>query len=240
MTHSLIAHASLAYHDADHIRGVIDHSGGKLIATLDDSETSTYGYLASLPSGYTVIAFRGTEMMSVQDWRTNLNRELVDTIGGRVHAGFADAFASIRRPLLASIPEGVPLLVTGHSLGGALATLAAMYLDLSGHSVAAVETFGSPRIADAEWCAGYDTILGDVTKRHVRCCDVVPKLPSAWRGYRHVGGKVYYDADGWSPDASSPWYEWLDQLDARMRHFGRLPTLGIVHHRLSSYRECIL
>jgi hypothetical protein len=62
-----------------------------------------------------------------------------------------------------------PLLVTGHSLGAALATLAAV--DLLPDKLI---TFGSPRVGDANLAGWFNQIA---VHRFVNCCDVVGRVP---------------------------------------------------------------
>ena len=127
-----------------------------LKGVLFDAATDTQGYVAvRRPDdgpGMAVLAFRGTQQ--VKDWMTNLDAATtqVCSSGGRVlgnvHRGFNDAFLSVRAqigPLLQD-DEDLPLFITGHSLGGALATLATWYLN--GDSLAACYTFGAPRVGD--------------------------------------------------------------------------------------------
>lgn len=235
----MISHAALAYNqDVDLIRRTLHESGGHLTAVIDDHETNTFGYIADMPSGFSIVSFRGTQFLSAKDWRSNLNRSLLTFDFGGVHAGFADSFAACRHTLCRNVPKDRPVLLTGHSRGGAIATLAAAWMRDQGYSIAGVETFGSPRVGDAKFVAYYDKMLHSVTKRHVRCCDIVAKLPELWRGYRHVSGEVYHNADGDVPASSSLLYKILDQLDARIRSVGFVPTVGIRHHFLNSYRVC--
>ena len=91
-----------------------------------------------------VLAFRGTELI-LGDWITILRaRQVAWAEGGRVHGGFADGLAAVwsdLAPRLAAAPGR--RLYTGHSLGAALATLAA-----TRERPHALYTYGSPRVGD--------------------------------------------------------------------------------------------
>ncbi|HET9765615.1 MAG TPA: lipase family protein, partial [Thermoanaerobaculia bacterium] len=147
------------------------------VATL-----GTQGFVATNPaSGLTVVAFRGTESGKIDDLVTDAraSQRPWPESTARVHAGFLDCYLRVRlrvADLVAAQTGGAApaqrrgtLLLTGHSLGGALATLAAIDLQPT-----AVVTFGSPLVGDAALGA----LLGDVpVRRYVDCCDLVARLP---------------------------------------------------------------
>lgn len=77
------------------------------------------------------------------------------------------------------------LFIVGHSLGGAIALMAAAYLDTQlGIHAAGVYTFGCPMIGDASWAKVYGP--RDVTQRYENSGDIVPTLPFGLT-WRHVG-----------------------------------------------------
>src|SRR5262249_54451343 len=86
-----------------------------------------------------------------------------------------------------------PVWLTGHSLGAALATLAAARW-AAGHRVQGLYTFGSPRVGNAAFAA---TVPGPCY-RFVNNNDVVTRLPppGLFAGYRHVGVLKYIRTDG--------------------------------------------
>lgn len=59
-----------------------------------------------------------------------------------------------------STRDTTKLLITGHSLGGALATIAAFELSLIGYRVSGVFTFGSPRVGSLMFAQAFDSIVG--------------------------------------------------------------------------------
>jgi hypothetical protein len=152
----------------------------------------------------------------------------------QVHDGFLDAFTAVRARVLAALDDaardndddaqardddnddvdlddgatsscaGWHVMVTGHSLGGALATLFAADLAASVRSgsssvrarVAHISmvNFGSPRVGNDAFCDAYGALVRD-SVRVVNGSDAVPTLP-ALLGYRHVSAGVRVTADG--------------------------------------------
>ncbi|KAJ9529583.1 hypothetical protein QJQ45_013902 [Haematococcus lacustris] len=83
---------------------------------------------------------------------------------------------------------GRRLWVTGHSLGGAMATLTALGLKRQGYNVAGLYTFGSPRVGNAGFSRLFrDAGLWTRSYRFVNEDDAVPQVPLTVMGYAHVG-----------------------------------------------------
>ncbi len=172
---------------------------------------------------FMVLAFRGSK--EPKDWLTNVTTQLrnftiykdgVTTLSsykGRVHTGFFLAWAIIEQSVLSQISkwrsqlhsEGKalpPLYITGHSLGGALATMAAASLSDNGVDVAGVYTFGQPRVGDRTFASQLDKHINGKAFRFVNNNDIVPHVPppfSVWnptRLYGHVGLVKYFNARG--------------------------------------------
>jgi hypothetical protein len=138
-----------------------------------------------------VVAFRGTD----SDDPTDLfdDGALVQTewrTGGLVHSGFADALAEVEDNLLQALEHtACRVLITGHSLGAATATLLAS-LRRPDH----LYTFGSPRVGNSEFIAA---LSGVKASRFVDCCDMVTRVPPATLlldiDYEHFGTLNYID-----------------------------------------------
>ena len=128
-----------------------------------------------------------------------------------MHLGFAhaaDAVYPTVRTLLTSLGRGLPILVTGHSLGGAMATLVAHRLAAEGFPVRAVYTYGSPRPGDRNFRDAYRV----PNYRFVNDNDLVPHLPLRWC-YRHVGHLKLLTRDGKLLEEASDWKNKKRQLD---------------------------
>ncbi len=99
------------------------------------------------------------------------------TYQSQVHWGFAkalpDAVWDQIRKMLENSAQAARIWVTGHSLGGALASLAAGRLQAGGMPVHQVHTFGSPRTANVDYCQAYTP----ATYRFVHNADIVPHVP---------------------------------------------------------------
>lgn len=141
-----------------------------------------------------VVVFRGTDADDPTDIGTDADLLLKPWgRGGSVHTGFANDLDTIAPGLDDAVQSlGVPVLFTGHSLGAALATLAASVFKPTLNSTA-LYTFGSPRVGDSAFVA---TIGGVNVYRYRDCCDVVTRIPPPELGYAHVSLPHYIDHNG--------------------------------------------
>ena len=160
---------------------------------------STQAYVASLPDAI-VLTFRGTQVddfwSSVLDFLVDVQfLPVPDPAGHLVHAGFnaalGEVWTDIERHLRAEqarLPR--PLWVTGHSLGAALATLAASRLSAdASFRLQGGYTFGSPRVGDR----AFGKAIGVPIYRFRNDSDIVPRLPL---GFVHVGHLQFIDGAG--------------------------------------------
>lgn len=126
---------------------------------------------------YVVLAFRGTEPDSLPDIKSDARANIRKCeTQGMIHSGFYFAYMEIRKEIeetLQSKPYSEkPLYITGHSLGGALATVATKYTYHDG-GLAACYTFGSPRVGNDDWINNIKTPI----HRLVNAADCVTMLP---------------------------------------------------------------
>lgn len=143
-----------------------------------------------------VIACRGTEPNEWNDIKADANalRDAAETVG-RVHRGFKrevdDLWPMLKKEL---IDDGLALWFTGHSLGGAMATICAGRCLLDEIPVAPIETYtyGSPRVGSKRYVAHAKI----EHYRWVNNNDVVTRVPPTWLGYTHTGTRMYLDSHG--------------------------------------------
>jgi hypothetical protein len=147
-----------------------------------------------------VVAFRGSEapttLDGLKDWLlTNANNYLIlptgragtdfaaAGVGARFHRGFLEALEKVWGPLLGAVDEAQkakerPLWITGHSLGGALALLAAWRFQRQFMAVQEVITFGAPMVGNEAASQAFGREFPGKIFRYVDLEDVVPHLPT--------------------------------------------------------------
>ena len=164
-----------------------------------DGNTDSYGFGTINPQGLVILAFRGTQADHFDDFITNIQFRLAQwpdvSPHGRVHQGFnksAQAMLEKALPWLKQI-EGKRsrLLICGHSLGGAIATLLALPTEAD-----ALITLGCPRVGDDDFARYVQSAAHLQITRVVNCCDVVPTVPFEFMGYVHVGNATHLDRHG--------------------------------------------
>ncbi|MEZ6124719.1 MAG: trypsin-like peptidase domain-containing protein [Planctomycetaceae bacterium] len=136
-----------------------------------------------------IVAFRGTEK-KIADWLTDLNSIGTTQSYGRVHRGFWGAFQGVAQKLEEKISDlGSPTLVlTGHSLGGALSVIAAAEW-IEKYNVQSVYTFGQPAVGRGHFPDFMRENFDHRFFRFVNDDDIVPKVPPF---YRHTGQLFHF------------------------------------------------
>lgn len=122
----------------------------------------------------------------------------VDSLGIKVHKGFAEASKEVLKDLLKdnadTLDKNKPVIVTGHSLGGAVAVLLGMHLQEMGYNIDSIYTYGQPKVTDRHGANKFKSIP---LIRYANKKDIVPLVPplskdqeSHWDIYWHLGKEV--------------------------------------------------
>jgi hypothetical protein len=179
---------------------------------------------------FLVLAFRGTEPAKLTDLKTDIRAGM--KLASRqpdpkalVHSGFHDALMAaepgreaiidrINSVLRREAFRGLPVFITGHSLGGALAVLATRYV--ANGSRGACYTFGQPRVANQVFNAQIFTPV----YRVVNAADAVPAVP-----FKHTAMNVVIAIVRFLPvPGTGPLERWLSRMRG-YRHGGDLRFL---------------
>ena len=255
-----LAHASDVAYNRAPVKAAMERLGLKAFA-FRSKLTRTRGFLGICDT-YAVLAFRGSDPVTLPNWVTDLVVQLVECkeYQGRVHHGFSSVLHRTwaRIETLLEHVRDRPLFLTGHSLGGALAVLSACRLARMGRPPAAIYTFGSPRVGDPAFCAGYTL----PTYRVVNRLDLVPEMPLASADkllppkprftnerilgglrkmadrvprYGHVNTFVYIDRDGVIVEDADiePWH--AHAVARAMATRGKSFLEGLTDHMIVNY-----
>lgn len=171
------------YIDSQYVTRILDYEGSQAYGFKRDADTA-------------VIAFRGTDphindiVANLMVWHDN------SVTQGDVHTGFKRELDKIYPALLKwiksrAINKTTTVYVTGHSLGGAMASLCAARLHNEGYNVI-LYTYGSPRVGDKKWASQFESIE---VYRFINCNDIVTVVPPHGL-YHHIGKVCYLDYNG--------------------------------------------
>ena len=204
----LAAAANLAYENEETTRSVAQTWGFDRFRFLN-GDSHVQGEGISVPvdtQGYVccgkealLIAFRGTEVAKIKDWFTDLMAIGVPAPSGvgKIHTGFAVGLGAVWPQLQQALAEQyhgqVPIWLTGHSLGGALATLAAAQIRFNANlPVQGLYTFGQPRVGDRKFTKFLMLAMPERLVRFINNNDIVPQVPPPgiflkyWHGDREA------------------------------------------------------
>jgi hypothetical protein len=176
-------------------------TGVKMIYNQTTSVQGFTGYSPVLNA--IIVCFRGS--MDVKNWIVNLDTLQTDHPACKdckAHKGFYDAYRGVSPILKSEVSKllamyrGAEVLMTGHSLGGALTALASYDLLDSHYPVNYVYTFGQPRVGNREFSTAMETLIGQKHFRVIDYRDIVPHLPPAQFAFYHYGHEIWYHPEG--------------------------------------------
>jgi triacylglycerol lipase len=221
-----------------------------------------------------VAAFRGTESPTtidgLKDWlltdagnllivpEGRLGTDLAAAgTGARFHQGFVRAIGDIWEPFLEAIEaeqnkNDRPIWLTGHSLGGALALLAAWLLRRKFIAVHQVYTFGGPMIGNSDVVEACAREFPEKVFRYVNMPDPIPKLPTISliaNHYGHCGAETLLGAAAAAGEAAGTTVDLFKQMTSKavdgvlnatlIDDLWKTITQRIDAHAMTNYRSLI-
>lgn len=166
------------------------------IIFINDKKTDVQCFVRIFKDTMT-IAFRGSD--SLKDWKVDSKFWKTEVPYNnysskiRVHSGFISTYKSqhVRGKIHKIVSDRIKkIYVTGHSYGAALAILCAVDLEYNFPDKSyEVVVFGCPRVGNSAFKKSYNLRIFK-TLRVENKNDIVPKVPFAFLGYRHVGAKM--------------------------------------------------
>jgi len=238
--YSLALAAELVYEEAQLVEAIaLGRWGFEQVAFVNEDDTQAF---VATNDRLTVVSFRGTEPNSLSDWLTDAHTSLVTgPLGAKVHAGFYWSLREAWKIVDDCVADfdrrrGKPLWITGHSLGGALATLAAARWLSAGRPVQGIYTYGQPRAGDEDFARSFNFAFRPHTFRFVNNNDLVSRVPPRSLGYSHVGTFKYFLEDGQFAEGIGWWRRFLDGWRGRIDDLMRGQLDGIDDHGMVHYR----
>ena len=221
--------------DEAEIRQILQEEDGKFEKVWGFDRKSSQGMIVE-HNDFIGIVFRGTDEW--RDWLDNLDIEKRETPIGTFHEGFweatedvwTEAYRAFRGAQHAQKARGEPkrpLFITGHSLGGAMATVAAAKLLEEDIPFTAVYTFGQPRVVDRPSAHAFNAECKDRYWRFCNDLDIVTRIPARLGGYTHVGSVVYIDHEGNIEPKLSRWQQFLNKVDGVREQFEEKGWSGV-------------
>lgn len=178
-------------------------NGQALVAQISNSYTDIQGFIARDDERKEIIvSLRGS--LSLTDVLMDTQIVLIPFIspgvdapdGVLVHSGFLAAWNSVALEVLAVVAEelerlgrGYSLVAVGHSLGGAVAVLAAVALkqNFTGVPITRMYSYGAPRTGNSTFAQLVNSMMGGNAFRVVHANDGVPTCIPPSLGYHHHG-----------------------------------------------------
>ncbi|KAI2463382.1 alpha/beta-hydrolase [Annulohypoxylon bovei var. microspora] len=182
---------------SDDVCPAVTAAGAKVVASFSGVITDIEGFVSSDDTNKLIVAsFKGSS--SIRNWIADLSFILVscDLVSGcLMHAGFLTAYSEIATALLAALKKAqaaqptYKIVFTGHSLGGAVATVAAANAREQGYA-ADLYTYGSPRVGNKAFVS-FVTAQAGAEYRVTHLDDPVPRLPPIVLDYRHTSPEYW-------------------------------------------------
>jgi triacylglycerol lipase len=219
--------ANITYNDPKAAKVKFKTIGYSIVEFFDIDNAQAY--LLKHSDGVHVLSFRGTEVTEPSDVLADLEfGKNIEPIGGKVHVGFKGEINKLWPAIEKATAEIDTLYVTGHSLGAAMATIAAGRMQ---SKVSALVTFGSPRVGNKEF-------VNSLSVTHYRIqnnCDDVTKVPFMLMGFAHHGTHKYLNYHG-EFRSLTPWQQVKDMIRSRVKAYTKgQKFLGVYDHMMANY-----
>ncbi|CAA7271236.1 unnamed protein product [Cyclocybe aegerita] len=184
-------------------RGQFSNHGTRTFVARDDNKKEI------------VVAFRGTEnklddiLKDLLIWRKSLDGVIgLSNVGSATaHSGFISAFNAVGQDMLgvvsrqASEYPSYRIVLTGHSMGGAVASLGALVVKSAlPQANVVLYTYGQPRVGNADFASYVENMIGgNNISRAVHTNDWAPLVLLPITGYRHFATEYWNFKDPASP-----------------------------------------
>jgi len=213
----------------------------KFISVLGADKNSAQAALVE-HEDYLCMAFRGTNELA--DWLDNINAFSTKVLFGEFHRGFWLSVEDVWEPINDRFRElqaqrKRPLFITGHSLGGAMATIAAAKFIHEDKPFSGVYTFGQPRVMDRETARIFNSECKSRYFRFHNNNDIVTRVPARLMGYSHIGSYVYISQDGNLNCDPGNWFKFVDYVEGAFNAVKEKGIDAVEDHNMNKYLKAV-
>lgn len=238
----LAEESKLKLPDTQAIMADIGGAEAGFIDIVPASKNSAQGILVE-HQDYYCLAFRGTD--EIGDWLDNLEAVSTAELFGHFHRGFWNSVQDIWEILFGQYRLKIqqnkkkPLFLTGHSLGGAMATIAAAILVHRDLPFTSCYTFGQPRVMDKETASIFNIKCKERFFRFHNNNDIVTRVPARVMGFSHVGDYLYISQEEVIHQEPGFWFKFVDYVDGTISARSEEGIDFLTDHDMSKYLKAI-
>lgn len=191
---------------------------------------------------YLCLTFRGTN--DLDDWLDNINAFSTKQLFGEFHRGFWLSIEDVWQALMKKFEacqakKKRPLFITGHSLGGAMATIAASKFIQEDRPFTSVYTFGQPRALTRDTARIFNMECKARYFRFHNNNDIVTRVPARLMGYSHIGTYLYISQEKELCQESGFWFRFVDYLDGAVSAIKENGIDAVEDHDMGKYLNAV-
>ncbi len=227
--------------DEEKILTNIKEEDSKFVSVFGVNKNSAQAALIE-HEDYICIAFRGTDEPA--DWLDNINAFSTKELFGEFHRGFWNSVEDVWQPINDRFRElqshrKRPLFITGHSLGGAMATVAAAKLVHEDKPFTSVYTFGQPRVVTRNTAQVFNMECKSRYYRFHNNNDIVTRVPARLMGYSHIGSYLYITDEEEIHREVGFWFRFVDHVDGAISAWDEKGIDAIEDHDMNKYLKAV-
>lgn len=213
----------------------------KFISVLGADKNSAQAALIE-HEAYLCMAFRGTNELA--DWLDNINAFSTKELFGEFHRGFWNSVEDVWKPIYQRCLDlqkqrKRPIFLAGHSLGGAMATIAAAKLIHEDKPFTSVYTFGQPRALTRQTAQIFNMECKSRFFRFHNNNDIVTRVPARLMGYSHIGSYLYITEEKEIHQEAGFWFRFVDYFDGAISALKEKGIDGIEDHDMKRYLQAV-
>lgn len=227
--------------DEDRILMNLKQDDGKFISVYGIDKNSAQAAVVE-HENFLCMAFRGTNERI--DWMDNIDAFATSVLFGQFHRGFWKSVEDVWLPLDAKCRElqqqrRRPIFFTGHSLGGAMATIAAAKYIHEDKPFTSVYTFGQPRAMTRTTAQVFNMECKQRFFRFHNNNDIVTRVPARLMGYSHVGSYLYISEEKKISREPGFWFRFIDYFDGAFNALKEKGIDGVKDHDMANYLSAV-